>query len=65
MHAVSYRPVNPNAEHKTSWTFYPSVNPDSDWKVAEAGVDFNLVENLTAVLLERGWHALISKIATA
>jgi hypothetical protein len=57
--------VNLDAEVETSWTFCPCFNPASYWKTVEAGVDFNRVEALFTMPLERGRYALIPKIAIA
>jgi len=57
--------VNLDAEVETGWTFYPCFNPASDWKAVEAGVDFNRVEALFTILLERGRYALVPKIAVS
>ena len=57
--------MNFDAEVEVGWTFYPCFNPASDWKAVEAGVDFNRVEALLTIPLERGRYALIPKIAIA
>ena len=57
--------MNLDAEVEAGWTFYPCFNPASDWKTVEAGVDFNRVEALFTIPLERGRYAFIPKIAVA
>ena len=57
--------MNLDVEAEAGWTFYPCFNPASDWKTLEVGVDFNRVEALFAIPLERGMYAFIPKIAVA
>jgi len=57
--------VNFDAEVEVGWAFYPCFNPAFNGKAVEAAVDFNRVEALLAIPLERGRYALIPKIAVA